>query len=309
MANLITRQVSLSWASGRHRHQMGGVFDVYPPQNGTLNMNDDYPPAPPAASVSWTDAMMVKHHADFVLMTVSGGTNGAIIYTPADLAANKNVPHATVGSADIVVVSMYIESGGPGGPGSNAVCVDAFDITTGQFIDPDFVSVTVNGVPNAALSTQVNFDGVVASANVTNEHVIAFSNIGNQAFDKWQMLSPDPNATSEPINQRDMTIVPNTNGYYLALYNIPDPISIPRLNGNWAIWQWVSYATMVDGNPHFPMGPELTQFASGIAMAVTAQYSSPKLQKQIIELAAKQVGLAAQEIQKKMIEGAKEVGQ
>src|SRR5579883_1411118 len=97
-------------------------------------------------------------------------------------------------------------------------------------------------------------------------------------------------------------------GVYLALYAVPvsatPPPGIGNL-GNYSIWQWVDYGTMVDGGPH-PWNPFIEQLASGVAMAVNAKASSPKLRKQIAELAAKQVGLAAESIQKSILENVKQ---
>jgi hypothetical protein len=80
---------------------------------------------------------------------------------------------------------------------------------------------------------------------------------------------------------------------------------LPVQSSSEAAWTWVSYATMVDGNPHFPMGPDMVAaLASGVALAVNARYSSPALRAQIMELGAKQVALAAAEIEKAILEGA-----
>ncbi len=298
MAHFTIREVTLSWVSGRRRHHSGGLTDIYTPQQSNVSNGDHIILPPPAATADWDDSNNQHHHANFAFMSIGGGTNGAVMYTADDLAHGHPVPGVNVGDGDVNAVILYLEPGtGPGG--GVALCIDAFNVTTGQFIDDDFVSVTVNGVLNAGLSSSINYDGVVATDGVVNEHIIAFNAIANQGFEKWQSLSG-----TEVISGNDLTVGTGSTAYYLALYEKTDPPHLGRIDDYYSIWQWVDKGTMVDGGPH-PWSPDLVRLAAGIAMAVKAKYSSPKLQAQALELAAKQVELAAKGIATSILESAK----
>jgi hypothetical protein len=99
-------------------------------------------------------------------------------------------PSAIVGTDPVTVLIVYLpQVGGPPGSSSGAI-IDAFDETKGTLVDDTFVSVTVNGVGNAVLTTSGNVDGYVDTTN--NEVVItAYSNISptNGNFDKWGYLT------------------------------------------------------------------------------------------------------------------------
>jgi hypothetical protein len=293
MPTLTIREVTLSWAQGRRRHQNGGLTDLYAPQSGPVTAGDQPPIPPPAAQIGGKF---------FSLMTIGGGTGAPVIYTAADLAANHPVPAVTVGANDINAVSIYLAPGGlPGGdPG---VFLDAFDITNGRFIDEDFVTITTNGSANVTLSASVNYDGIIDTKNIAATVVDANNGITsivgntpvNQSFNTWQSLSG-----TEAVTGRDLTVAANSSAYYLALYTIVNPPSVNKQNNNYAIWQWVDYATMVDGNPHIPMGPELAGFEAAIAFASNANFFDEKLRGEVNRIAAAQVTLSAQAISNKI---------
>lgn len=302
MQTLTVREVCLSWASGRRRHHSGGLVDLYTPQVSSLSTNDTYTASPPASAIG---------NKNFVLMTIGGGNEGAVIYTAADLANNAPIQSITVGTIPVNVVSIYLAPGNPGPGGDPAVCIDAFNIGTGTFIDDDFVSILVNGAVNAPLSTSANYDGVVDSVNagITIRAYDSFTTVYPPAgvFDKfsnWQSLSG-----TETVTVLDLSVGQKTTAYYLALYQTPPPTHINKPNDNYAIWQWVDYATMVDGNPHIPMGPELAGFEAAIAFALNANFFSKELRKEVSAIAARQVTASAAAIAKKITEGAAEKGQ
>ena len=85
----------------------------------------------------------------------------------------------------VTVLIVYLpQGGGPPGSSSGAV-IDAFDETKGTLVDDTFVSVTVNGVGNTALTTSGNVDGYVDTTN-SDVVITAYSNISpsNGNFDK-----------------------------------------------------------------------------------------------------------------------------
>jgi hypothetical protein len=65
------------------------------------------------------------------------------------------------------------------------------------------------------------------------------------------------------------------------------------------IWQWVDYGTMVDDGVH-PWNPDFRNLLTGIVMADLAKYSSQSLQKEFLELAAKQISISAKGITDQM---------
>lgn len=297
MQNLTVREVCLSWASGRRRHSSGGLTDLYPPQVSHLSTGDNYIAAPPAATIGTKV---------FSLMILSGGSNGPKFYTADDLANQTPVPDVMVGSADISVVSIYLEPGGPGTGGGPALCIDAFNITTGVFIDDDFVNVLHNGVVDPSLSASVNYDGVVDSSEAGfdvrayNNFVTVYAPAGVQEqFNKWQSIDG-----TEPVSMLDITVTQGETAYYLALYTTPAPVRYTVPKNNAELWQWVSYATMVDGNPHYPMGPELGGFIAALAFATNLNSFSKELRPMVAEIAAKQIMLSAEGMARQIMEGA-----
>jgi hypothetical protein len=213
MANLTIREIKLLWGSLRRRHHGNGVIDIYAPQQSTVGNGDVLSLPPPSLQIG---------DNNFTLMTISGGTNGSQIYTRDDCLMGNPVPAVSVGQQDINVVSIYLPFGGPG-IGPPAVYVDAFNLASGVFIDDDFVSIFVDGVIDASLTTSVNYDGVISSTSVVNEVAEAFNGIGSLVFNQWQPL-----LGTETVLGNQLFIGDGSTACYLALYQTPESIC-PRM--------------------------------------------------------------------------------
>ena len=112
-------------------------------------------------------------------------------------------------------------------------------------------------------------------------------------------------AGMEAVNNEDLTAAEDSSAIAFAFYHKPPNsgfkhIDVPSLG------TWVSYGVMVDGGgptgngPVPPWSPYLRQIAAGMAIAEAAEMIDPKLKSSALDLAAKQVGLAAQGMQKQM---------
>lgn len=300
MAKVIIRDYALSWAPDRRRHQNGGAIKFHDNGGNVFTSGPTYTPETPGLTTRWP---VGTGTGNFAYMTVSGGTAGTFFYTAKDLENNRPMESIPVGDADIVVSKIYVPTGGGPNTSNPVLYVDAFNVTTGLFIDNDFVTVNLNGTPNQILTTTVNIDGIVPTKNVSNEHVMAFTNIGaDQAFVKWELLAGD----TETNTGTDLTAGNNTTAYYLAFYQTPEKFNFKKDFGNYAQWRHVLPGEAQDGGP-VPWNPELAQWASGILMANYAKYTHPKLQKQVLELASKQIAMAGEAISKTVLNAAKEV--
>jgi hypothetical protein len=124
-------------------------------------------------------------------VNVSGLTEGGFT------SFNPNVPPplGTVGNDPVKVLVVYLPEGGTNGNGSGAV-IDAFDETLGRLIDDDFVTVSVNGSNNAALTNSGNVDGW-ADTSQSGATIMAYSDVSlvyegmpaiHAGFNKWVNL-------------------------------------------------------------------------------------------------------------------------
>lgn len=297
MQTLIIKEVWLSWASGRRRHNKGGGYiNLYEPQISGLTEGDSYSTSPPAAII---DSKF------FTLMIISGGINGPEFYTTDDLKNQKAVPSVVVGTAQVNVTSFYLLPGQPGPGGDPALCIDAFNVTTGDFIDDDFVSILQNGLANTAFSATANFDGVVDSVNAGLD-VRAFDNFVTiyspgsviEKFDNWQSLSG-----TETIVKLDINVVKNTTAYYFALYHTPmqkQSLQVDIIS----LFHDVSDAIKRDGGGP-PMWYELESFGAAISFSLNADLFSQELSKGVREIAAKQVMVSAEAISGKIMASGK----
>ncbi|WP_413289198.1 hypothetical protein [Bdellovibrio sp. HCB337] len=300
MPNVYYRTVVLSWSAGRRRHQAGGAneLEVITLENVAPGSHCAVPV--PGKTIEWPTGT-TKGTGTFAYMTVSGAASGNVLYTTDDQARRKVVTPPTVGETDVNIVMIYLPTGGVG-VGPNAVYVDAFNVSTGQFMDQDFVKVMVGGTLNSQLTTSVNKDGIVVSDNVNNEHVLAVPDIEGRKFVKWQLI----NGYSETVQEEDLGIANGQTAFYLAIYETPKSISLGKPTDQYAIWRWVDKGTMVDGGPH-PWDPMIAEWQTGIAMAAQAKFANSKFQKQILELASQQVLMASETLSKTILSTTKEM--
>ena len=172
-------------------------------------------------------------------MNVSGGTPAGQT-TPSSVSSfQSNVPPAavTVGTAPIVVLVVYVQTGGNGNGGSGA-SIDSFDEVTGALFDDTFVTVAPDpGGPPPPLTTSGNVDGWVPTANTETITALTPTSPTGVIFDQWMLLYPQPTYRLEegPTGLREVTIFPaginvsganltvnsDTSVYALAFYKAP----------------------------------------------------------------------------------------
>jgi hypothetical protein len=124
--------------------------------------------------------------------------------------------NGTVGTAPIVQLNVYIPHSGFGPDGQPGALIDAFDVTSGQFVDDVFVKVS----PDADLTDDANNLGALSSKN--KETVTAYPEIqtANANFDNWIILIGTGDST-DSIAKNVLTVGKNSNVAAFAFYQEP----------------------------------------------------------------------------------------
>jgi hypothetical protein len=169
----------------------------------------------------------------FGFMTVSGCVGaGETSSEYGQWPGSGSFPPLIVGTQVINILVMYINNGAPGigGNGGPGIYLDAFDETTGTFLDNFFVT-SIN--PDNSLTSNVNVYGslavepraetVLASSPPINTPAVANS-LAN--FDKWVALE---GPTGNPVitgNSPSMVVGASTPGNITAFAFYKDPASV-----------------------------------------------------------------------------------
>jgi hypothetical protein len=157
----------------------------------------------------------------FAFTSVSGCTEGGL----TSYVASTPPPVGTVGTNPILVLYVYVPTGGgPGGSDSGAV-IDAFNETTGTLVDNDFVSVSPD--PGGTLTTEANVDGWVDTWSSTPTITADHPNIGpylalptSALFDQWVVLG-DSTPPATLVSGANLTPAKQEMVYALAFYKNP----------------------------------------------------------------------------------------
>ena len=172
--------------------------------------------------------------------------------------------------------------------------VDAFNGDTGQLSDDlSFISILTPPTPpdnqDAPKTHEANQDGVVTTNAA--EHLRANYIIDSTVpFVEWKQIMP----TQKTVNSRDFTLSKSETGEIWIAFYLSPPVPGSRRPDGDSIWQWVDYATMVDG--HGGPGPTerlsglVREFAVGIALAKTAGMVNSRLRGELLDVASKQIG-------------------
>jgi hypothetical protein len=198
------------------------------------------------------------------------------------LAENQN---------DVNATAIYAEPGK--GPGIPAYEVDAFDATAGQFINDDFVASVE---PDHDLAWQANDQGFVPTSMM--EEIRAYAD----HFVDWKVWKDDESSVGNP------DLVAPTQESAIAFAFFTSLIQMPVGDfKEYPIGTWVSWGVKVDAGgptghgPVPPWTPFVQKFAAGMALAEVADEISPELQQAVLDLATKQISLAADSISKEML--------
>lgn len=175
----------ISYVSYTHRHRR--LHGSATTNIQTINLGSVPPPNPvplPPFPASFGGS-------EFAFASIHGNTDSQKIFLdPAPVPANQ----VTVGTEDINVIVLYGPVGGPGTGNFNGVWIDAFNETSGAFIDDDFVTLNPVVAPNS--NDHANAEGEVystpgASVTVTAQASIIRAGLPTLTFDKWVLVSGD----------------------------------------------------------------------------------------------------------------------
>jgi hypothetical protein len=176
----------------------------------------------------------------FAFMNVSGGTPAGQS-TPSSLTSSQsNVPPApvAVGNTPIVVLVVYVQTGGGGWGNVFGASIDSFDEVTGALFSDTFVTVAPDpSGPPPSLTTSGNVDGWVETANTETITALTPTSPTGVVFDYWMLLYPQVTYRLEVTRQgtRDVIVYPtginvsganltvnsDTSVYALAFYKGP----------------------------------------------------------------------------------------
>ncbi|MEO6976921.1 MAG: hypothetical protein ABI113_01040 [Mucilaginibacter sp.] len=181
----VTRQTRNPATSSKYLPVPG----ILVPSTNVLATGSTFTPDVPPAS--YTNAGLTYN---FGFMNVSGCVGAGETSTDiAHLPGTAPLAPLVVGNAVINILVVYIvHGGGVGGPGGPGVYLDAFNETTGAFLDNFFVtsiapdnSLTSNVNVYGSLAVVPNAETLVASAHPINTPMVVNS---AAVFDKWVKL-------------------------------------------------------------------------------------------------------------------------
>lgn len=215
--------------------------------------------------------------AKMLFWSVTDGTTGQVL-PPASF-------DQTVGASALTITAWYFPISGPGVGGTGSGIIDdAFSANLGKFIDDTFVDVT----SDPSLTSDANVVGSVPTT--VDETLVAhsFATSTGEPFKQWIL-----NDGLHPDNDTTLQVPAGTDGIAIAIYQAPPSGPPVRFHpGNYAIWQYVDYGTMVDGGPH-PWNPFVNQLMSAIALADAAPTFDKRVRGQLVNAAMEQIFLAA----------------
>ncbi|MCK9398150.1 MAG: hypothetical protein M0Q44_21500 [Methylobacter sp.] len=238
----------------------------------------------------------------FAFMSINGTKDGNKLYSsPGDYQYQ-------VGNTDIDILVVYAPAGGIGGPnGEPGIWVDAFNVDTGGLSDDlHFIQIltppTPPDTPDNPKTNEANLEGDVSSLNP--EHIRASATIDNGVpFVQWKQIMPP----QQIVNSRDFNLAKNETGeIWIAFYQTQTQTPIALRPDDYAfILPWVDKRDFIDGGPH-PMFHEIMEFAMGLSLVGKSENVHSKLRGELLVLAAKQIKMASDAIQKKIIDSSKD---
>jgi hypothetical protein len=226
----------------------------------------------------------------FLFWSVTGSATGSWISTDPTLSL-------PVGSENATATAWYAPLGiGPGGPG---MFIDAFDVTSDEWLDGDFVSVT----SDPSLSAAANSDGVVPLAKA--QDVLAFPSCGGEPFTEWVVI-----AENAAVNGQELHASAGTSVMAFATFKMPVPTVVPTaVIPYYAIGTWVDFGVTVGGGGRTGLGrvgprtPSIPlELVAGIALGEIADVVYGELAGEVRRLASEQVRIAGGKIAQKIAE-------
>ena len=280
----VTVNYEMFLPGGHHRQPRNTSIELNlaPPAGGDVPSGGFYAP-PFFPQLPYSPA--VGDTAQLLFWSVTDGAHGQVL-PPASF-------NQQVGGSDLTITAWYYPASGSqaGNGGTTAIIDDAFSANLGQFIDDTFVDVT----SDPSLTSDANVIGSVPTK--VDETLVAKNSVTStsEPFSEWIL-----NDGLKPVNQETLQVPKGTIGIAIAIYQQPAKTPLSNFDPNrYAMWQWVDYATMVDGGPH-PWNPFVNQLMGALAVAGAAKGFDEKVRGELVRVAMEQVKIAAAAIQKAM---------
>jgi hypothetical protein len=245
------------------------------------------------------DPMLDGQTLKFLFWSVRGDANGPSIFFERHPIVNI-IP---VNNQDAVATAVYALPGEGNHPGEYGYDIDAFDVNAGDFVDVemDFVSAVE---PDSNLAQRANDEGFVPTTMM--ENIQANSSISAEEFADWRVWK---DMEEDSIENSILSANAGGRAIALAFYvmsNQPIPVAPTK--------PFVAYDLMTTfllnwlathGHGESPISLYVRQFASGLMLTETASLVSPQLKHAILDVAARQVSLAAGLIRSEILAGKK----
>jgi hypothetical protein len=174
---------------------------------------------------------------EFAFTSVTGCVEGGRV----SYVCSTPTPAGTVGSSPIVVLVVYVPTGGGPGTGDTGAVIDAFNETTGSLVDNNFVTVSPDSVGNP-VTYNANVNGWVDTEDTAYTITADHPNIGpylalptSALFDQWVVLT-NPSPPMGLVSGANLT--PGVGGanvakgggtvYALAFYRNPPAVKLSK---------------------------------------------------------------------------------
>jgi hypothetical protein len=179
--------------------------------------------------------------------------------------------------------------------------VDAFDVIVGDFIDVNTNFVEIVG-PDRNLTERANNEGFVPTTRM--ENIRASTTIGQ--YNNWRVWN---NSGENSITDPNLSAPARASAIAFAFYAMPvqpDLVVPNQVDKYDALTTFLlNYLATHGQGDSLPLAPFIRQFASGLMLTDMATKVSPPLQSAVLDIAAKQVSLAAGLIRGKILAGRK----
>jgi hypothetical protein len=160
---------------------------------------------------------------NFAFVTITGGSTVANGPPAGVTSTNANQPPSVVvENSPIVVLAVYVPTGGTGGGGGTGATIDSFDETTGSLFNDTFVKVAPD--QNNVETSQANVFGFVDTTS-SAETITALSPTQPTGvnFSRWLNLAGNPG-----INGPALSAAKGANSISLAFYDAPPMVGPPQ---------------------------------------------------------------------------------
>jgi hypothetical protein len=238
-----------TWVPHTHRnHHGGGTVWLFGP-DGPSNVTGPDPVATPAQLGNY----------EFLFWSAAGTTTGDLTYDPG-VTTPTPAPSFPAGSDPGSVIAWYIETGGGPNGGPPALFFDAFNESTGDWIDWDHTNDPFTVTSGARQAGPDDDDEVVTQAAAAT--VVAEGHFPGTGllFDHWLVIGSD--TTVDPYNPEQVTTAAGKSGYAIAVYGQPSRGKLPNVPVAYDPWWWLKNSPVESFQQQIRVQGEAAQVAS-----------------------------------------------